>query len=70
MQQRLLPILVRRALFKAGDIPRKASPRSWMIHMRMTLFISASGNSSCRKKAIKVIIQLCSATLSRLPLEV
>ena len=48
--------------------PVKHSPRSCIRHMRMTLSMSVSGNSSRRKKAISASRQLCSATLSRRPL--
>ena len=50
--------------------PVKASPRSWMRHMRMTLSMSRSGNSSSISMAIRATRQLCSATLSRRPEEV
>ena len=57
-------------LRKAGMSPVKASPRSWMRHMRMTLSMSAVGNSSVISMAIRATRQLCSATLSRRPEEV
>ena len=43
---------------------------SWIRHMRITLSISASGNSFVSSIAIREIRQLCSATLSRRPEEV
>lgn len=70
MQQRLLPILVRRALFKAGDVPRKGLPQVMddthandLVHVGFREFL-------LQEKGHQGHIQLCSATLSRLPLEV
>ena len=55
---------------KVGMSPVKASPMSWIRHMRITLSMSASGNSFVSSIAIREIRQLCSATLSRRPEEV
>ena len=37
---------------KEGISPVTASPQSWTMHMRRTLFISSSGNSFRSRKAI------------------
>ena len=55
---------------KDGISPVNPSPKSWIRHMAITLFISSSGNSERRKSAIRDIRRLCSATLSDLPFEV
>ena len=57
-------------LLNAGISPVKASPMSWKMHMRITLFMSASGNSSFTRYAMSDSLQLCSAMLSWRPEDV
>ena len=52
---------------KAGISPVTASPRSWIRHILITLFLSRSENCSPSSIAISARRQLCSATLSCRP---